>query len=138
LNNVLHHILDENGQMLEALNSLPVNPNPKTPQRILDMCTGSGCIAVALAYAFPDSEVDATDISKEALEVASINAEHHNKQYQVALLESDLFAKIPAENQYDLLSAIHHMWMQKIWPIYQKNFCMNLNWHLLRVRMVWI
>ena len=50
-------------------------------------------------YAF----VDATDISKEALEVASINTEHHNKQYQVALLESDLFAKIPAENQYDLI-----------------------------------
>ena len=67
------------------------------------MCTGSGCIAVALAYAFPDSEVDATDISKEALEVASINVEHHNKQYQIALLESDLFAKIPAENQYDLI-----------------------------------
>ncbi len=67
------------------------------------MCTGSGCIAVALAYAYPDAEVDATDISKEALEVASINVEHHNKQYQVALLESDLFEKIPAENQYDLI-----------------------------------
>ena len=97
------YCLDENGQLLEAKNNLPENPNPKTPQRILDMCTGSGCIAIALAYAFPDSEVDATDISKEALEVASINTEHHNKQYQVALLESDLFAKIPAENQYDLI-----------------------------------
>ena len=97
------YCLNENGQMLEALNNLPENTNPKTPQRILDMCTGSGCIAIALAYAFPDSEVDATDISKEALEVASINAEHHDKQYQVALLESDLFAKIPAENQYDLI-----------------------------------
>ena len=97
------YCLDENGQMREPLNNLPENPAPKTPQRILDMCTGSGCIAIALAYAFPDSEVDATDISKEALEVASINAEHHNKQYQIALLESDLFAKIPAENQYDLI-----------------------------------
>ena len=44
-----------------------------------------------------------TDISKEALEVAQINSEHHDKQYQVALLESDLFSKIPAENQYDLI-----------------------------------
>ena len=97
------YCLDENGQVREALNNLPANANPKMPRRILDMCTGSGCIAIALAYAFPESEVDATDISKEALEVASINAEHHNMQYQVALMESDLFAKIPAENQYDLI-----------------------------------
>ena len=97
------YCLDENGQVREALNNLPENANPKMPRRILDMCTGSGCIAIALAYAFPESEVDATDSSKEAVEVASINAEHHNMQYQVALMESDLFAKIPAENQYDLI-----------------------------------
>ena len=97
------YCLDENDQVREALNNLPENPQPKKPQRILDMCTGSGCIAIALAYAYPDADVDATDISKDALEVASINAEHHDKQYQVALLESDLFDKIPAENQYDLI-----------------------------------
>ena len=97
------YCLDENDQVREALNNLPENPQPKKPQRILDMCTGSGCIAIALAYAYPDADVDATEISKEALEVASINAEHHDKQYQVALLESDLFDKIPAENQYDLI-----------------------------------
>ena len=97
------YCLDENGLMREALNNLPENEQAKMPRRILDMCTGSGCIAIALSYAFPESEVDATDISKEALEVASINAEHHNMQYQVALMESDLFAKIPAENQYDLI-----------------------------------
>ncbi|WP_104471441.1 50S ribosomal protein L3 N(5)-glutamine methyltransferase [Acinetobacter indicus] len=97
------YCLDENGQMGEANNNLPANPNPQMPRRILDMCTGSGCIAIALAYTFPDAEVDATDISKDALEVAAINTEHHNMQYQVALLESDLFSKIPAENQYDLI-----------------------------------
>ncbi|MDM1244017.1 50S ribosomal protein L3 N(5)-glutamine methyltransferase [Acinetobacter indicus] len=97
------YCLNENGQMGEANNNLPANPNPQMPRRILDMCTGSGCIAIALAYAFPDAEVDATDISKDALEVAAINTEHHNMQYQVALLESDLFSKIPAENQYDLI-----------------------------------
>ena len=97
------YCLDENGQMGEANNNLPANPNPQMPRRILDMCTGSGCIAIALAYAFPDAEVDATNISKDALEVAAINTEHHNMQYQVALLESDLFSKIPAENQYDLI-----------------------------------
>ncbi|WP_343594690.1 50S ribosomal protein L3 N(5)-glutamine methyltransferase [Acinetobacter sp.] len=94
---------DENGQIREALNNLPLRGDATTPHRILDMCTGSGCIAIALAYAFPDAEVDATDISREALEVATINTEHHSKQYQVALMESDLFAKIPPENQYDLI-----------------------------------
>lgn len=87
----------------DNLHALPDVRSSRQPTRILDMCTGSGCIAIALAYAFPDAEVDATDISKEALEVASINLEHHNMQYQVALLESDLFEKIPAENQYDLI-----------------------------------
>lgn len=82
---------------------LPVRQNGGQPARILDMCTGSGCIAIALAYAFPDAEVDATDLSRDALEVAALNVEHHNMQYQVALLESNLFEKIPAEHQYDLI-----------------------------------
>ncbi|SDB87664.1 50S ribosomal protein L3 N(5)-glutamine methyltransferase [Acinetobacter boissieri] len=97
------YFLDEHGAMREALNALPEQTKAKTPRRILDMCTGSGCIAIALADAFPESEVDATDLSRDALEVAALNVEHHSKQYQVALLESDLFAKIPAENQYDLI-----------------------------------
>ena len=97
------YCLDENHQPREGVNNLPENPNPIMPRRILDMCTGSGCIAIALAYAFPEAEVDATDLSKDALEVAQINCEHHNQQFQVALMESDLFAKIPAENQYDLI-----------------------------------
>lgn len=87
----------------ENIHQLPEVRSDRQPVRVLDMCTGSGCIAIALAYAFPNAEVDATDISKDALEVAALNAEHHNMQYQVALLESDLFEKIPAENQYDLI-----------------------------------
>lgn len=97
------YCLDEHGQMQTNRHALPLNTAPQTPTRILDMCTGSGCIAIALAYAYPDAAVDATDISKDALEVASINVEHHNMQYQIALLESDLFDRIPAENQYDLI-----------------------------------
>lgn len=97
------YCLDEQGHLKEALNSLPRNQEPKTPRRILDMCTGSGCIAIALAYAFPEAEVDAIDLSRDALEVAALNTEHHNMQYQVALMESDLFTKLPAENQYDLI-----------------------------------
>lgn len=73
------------------------------PERILDLCTGSGCIALALASRFSDALVDATDIDKEALQVAAVNVEHHDMGHQVNLIESDLFAKLPAEHQYDLI-----------------------------------
>lgn len=73
------------------------------PERILDLCTGSGCIAVALASRFRDALVDATDIDTSALEVAAVNIEHHGMEHQLNLIESDLFNKIPAENQYELI-----------------------------------
>lgn len=74
------------------------------PERILDLCTGSGCIAIALANYFVDAQVDASDIDKNALAVASVNIEHHQMlSHQLNLIESDLFEKIPAENQYDLI-----------------------------------
>lgn len=73
------------------------------PERILDLCTGSGCIAIALATRFVDALVDAVDIDKEALEVAMVNVDHHDLGHQVNVIESDLFAKIPAEHQYELI-----------------------------------
>ena len=73
------------------------------PERILDLCTGSGCIAIALATRFIDALVDAVDIDKGALEVAMVNVDHHDLSHQVNVIESDLFAKIPAEHQYELI-----------------------------------
>ena len=73
------------------------------PERILDLCTGSGCIAIALATRFVDTLVDAVDIDKGALEVAMVNVDHHDLGHQVNVIESDLFAKIPAEHQYELI-----------------------------------
>jgi ribosomal protein L3 glutamine methyltransferase len=70
--------------------------------RILDLCTGSGCIAIACCYAFPEAQVDAVDISKEALEVAVINQKQLDVEKQLTLIESDCFAKIPKE-RYDLI-----------------------------------
>ena len=73
------------------------------PQRILDLCTGSGCIAIAMAYVFPDAIIDATDISLDALSVAAVNIEHHQLAAEnVNLVESDLFSKLP-NLRYDLI-----------------------------------
>lgn len=74
------------------------------PKRILDMCTGSGCIAVSCAAEFPEAEVDAVDLSIDALHVAEINIERHNLTHRVFPLQSDLFDRLPAD-KYDLIIA---------------------------------
>jgi len=74
----------------------------ESPKRILDLCTGSGCIAIACAYAFPDAEVDAVDLSDEALEVADINIQNHGVSQQVFPIQSDLFSGVENE-KYDLI-----------------------------------
>lgn len=76
--------------------------DPDEVHDILDLCTGSGCIAIACAKAFPDATVDASDISKEALAVAKINVLRHQVSDQVHLYEADLFTKLPAK-KYDLI-----------------------------------
>lgn len=86
-----------------GVNQLPHTDHPIEPTRMLDLCTGSACIAIALAYAFPDATVDAIDISRDALEVAAINVDHHNMLDQVSLFESNLLEKMPAARQYDLI-----------------------------------
>ena len=75
---------------------------PDKIHQILDLCTGSSCIAIALAKAFPDAEVDASDISAEALAVAKINVLRHNVEDQVHLHQSDLFSNL-SHKKYDLI-----------------------------------
>lgn len=77
--------------------------DPNSVSTILDLCTGSGCIAIACAAAFPEAQVTATDYFPEALEVAAINVEKHHMQQQVQLVQSDVFENLPAQQQFDII-----------------------------------
>src|SRR6185369_17042154 len=68
---------------------------------ILELCTGSGCLAIMMADAFPDATVDAVDISGDALEVAQRNVNTYELQDRVSLIQSDLYANVPAGKKYD-------------------------------------
>lgn len=69
---------------------------------ILDLCTGSGCIAIACCYAFSDASVDAVDISSEALDVAAINRDNHQLEDRLTFIESDCFDAVP-KTRYDII-----------------------------------
>ncbi|AVT59595.1 50S ribosomal protein L3 N(5)-glutamine methyltransferase [Pectobacterium versatile] len=86
----------------ELINNYFDEQLPKTPNHILDLCTGSGCIAIACAQAFPEAEVDAVDISSDALAVTEQNIQQHGLEYRVTPIRSDLFRDLPAI-RYDLI-----------------------------------
>src|SRR5690606_33511734 len=62
---------------------------------MLDLCTGSGCIAIASAFAFPEAHMDAVDICKSALDVAHQNVPRHQVRHTVHLIEGDLWEDVP-------------------------------------------
>ena len=74
----------------------------KPVMRALDLCTGSGCIAIAIAHQFPDAEVDAIDLSLDALDVANINIFDHGVEDRVIPMQSDLLNEVLRE-KYDLI-----------------------------------
>ncbi|PHQ81048.1 MAG: 50S ribosomal protein L3 N(5)-glutamine methyltransferase [Coxiella sp. (in: Bacteria)] len=71
--------------------------------RILEIGTGSGCIAIAASTVFPEAHIDATDISSDALAVAAQNVQDHSVTERVNLVTSDCFAAIEPAQQYDLI-----------------------------------
>jgi ribosomal protein L3 glutamine methyltransferase len=70
---------------------------------VLELCTGSGCLAVLLADAFHHAHVDAVDLSADALEVARRNVDDYQMQERITLLQSDLYDALPAQRRYDLI-----------------------------------
>jgi len=85
--------------ILEAFSPWLKSSNVK---RILDIGTGSGCIAITCATVFPNAVVDATDIDAEALAVARLNAEKHKVSERINLIRSDLFHSLGKE-KYDII-----------------------------------
>lgn len=72
------------------------------PRNVLDLGTGSGCIAIAIATHCPSAQVDAVDVSSSALEVAAINVRKHGLEERIRLVQSDFFDQVDA-SQYDLI-----------------------------------
>lgn len=86
--------------LLEQLS--PWIVEPEQINSVLDLCTGSGCLAILAAHAFHSARVDAVDLSSDALAVAERNVADYHLQDRVNLIESDLFAKLNGK-QYDLI-----------------------------------
>lgn len=85
--------------VMEALAVMKPLPTPI----VLDLCTGSGCVAVAIAKNCPTATVTATDISPAALAIAGENASKHKVSDRVSLVEGDLFTALPGETRFDVI-----------------------------------
>jgi ribosomal protein L3 glutamine methyltransferase len=94
---------------------------PEMPFEILDMCTGSGCLAIVAAYMFENAQVDAVDLSIEALSIARENIQLHDMKQRVHAIESDLFSNLNGK-QYDFILTnppyVNEASMKKLPPEY--------------------
>ena len=97
-------------------------PEPAGISAALDLCTGSGCLAILMAHQYPNADVDAADISSEALAVALRNVSDHGVQDRVNLIRSDLLSNL-TEKAYDLIVSnppyVTAMAMEELPPEYE-------------------
>jgi ribosomal protein L3 glutamine methyltransferase len=90
------------GELMVKDSQSVTSAEPWRINRILDLCTGSGCLAILAALEFPNATVDAVDISDDALEVAKINVAEYELEDRVRLVRSDLFKDLGNE-RYDII-----------------------------------
>jgi ribosomal protein L3 glutamine methyltransferase len=89
------------GELLET--GLPdFVPDPDQIDAVLDLCTGSGCLAILAAHAFAEAAITASDISPDALSVARSNVNRHGMERDISVVESDLFNGL-AEQRFDII-----------------------------------
>ena len=86
--------------VMAILDGVKGKPSPS----VLDLCTGSGCVAVAVAKNGPTAQITATDISPAAIEIARENVARHSLSDRVTVIESDLFAKIVPGSTFDVIA----------------------------------
>lgn len=102
---------------------------PEQVGRVLDLCTGSGCIGIATALSLPKTEVDLADISSPALEVAGLNVARYGLERRVSVLQSDLFAALVGR-RYDLILCnppyVNTEELQALPPEYQREPVLGL------------
>ncbi len=77
-------------------------PAPSVVKSVLDLCTGSGCLAVLAALSYPDAEIHAADLSRDALDVAKKNVAEHGLEHRITLHQGDLFAPL-GKRKFDLI-----------------------------------
>lgn len=92
------------GEILFSEGLAALIDDPQSVERVLDLCTGSGCLAILAARRFPMARIDATDISPDALAVARQNVEEKNLNERISLFEGDLFKPVK-DRRYDLILA---------------------------------
>jgi len=88
------HFGDADGGLIEEAGAVT---------RVLDLCTGSGCLAILAARQFPNAQIDAVDVSRDALAVAARNVADYGLEDTIALYHGDLFAALPPDARYDLI-----------------------------------